>query len=619
MKKIFVFLFCSISFLNSSNSQTATNAYIIGNLTNDTIVICHGDSVELVASIPKFDIINSNFNNSGLDTAVWSGNSTVLWSNPCSPTVLPADGIVCWFGGISYPRELMTKSFSTSTAVNCRVEWDMKYGANQNQTNCEAPDLPTEGVHLLFSVNNGSTWTQFSGYDQSPSGIFGDTNYINGSGGYWTPAYANAATGPYYSWNHYSSALPAAALSPATKIRWFQDLFSSNNYDHWGIDNVRISCELAPIYSWSNGATGSSSTFMPTVNTWHYITITDTSSIPHISTTDSVYIVVKPLPTSDFTVISPICSYDSSILQFTGNSSMNSIFYWNIEGDTLQTTGNGTAAVTVKWNNPVYAITNPIELIVEDQFHCKSNPVVHNVIVNQIPDVSFLTSQPTQGCPPLTISFSDETIPMTVSRIWNFGDGDTSSAQNPTHIYLTSGSFPLTLSVVSINGCQASFVQQNLAKVFEMPQPPIITIQGDTLFANILQNTYFQWYMNGSLIPGANNYFYVPQQAGNYSVTVKNSDDCFSLQSASILLSVESIDIVRNNILLPNPTNSYFSFRFNQIVNQVDIINTNGVLVKTFPSNNATNMYDVDNLARGLYFVKVYVDGNVSMQKLIKL
>jgi len=36
---------------------------------------------------------------------------------------------------------------------------------------------------------------------------------------------------------------------------------------------------------------------------------------------------------------------------------------------------------------------------------------------------------------------------------WNFGDGDTSSTQNPTHIYNSSGVFDVSLVVETINGC----------------------------------------------------------------------------------------------------------------------------------------------------------------------
>ncbi|MDG1476217.1 MAG: PKD domain-containing protein, partial [Vicingaceae bacterium] len=42
--------------------------------------------------------------------------------------------------------------------------------------------------------------------------------------------------------------------------------------------------------------------------------------------------------------------------------------------------------------------------------------------------------------------------------LWNFGDGDTSIAQNPTHIYTTSGTKDVTLTVTSSLGCDYSLV-----------------------------------------------------------------------------------------------------------------------------------------------------------------
>ncbi len=48
---------------------------------------------------------------------------------------------------------------------------------------------------------------------------------------------------------------------------------------------------------------------------------------------------------------------------------------------------------------------------------------------------------------PLTIQFKDASIGTPVSWSWNFGDGNTSTQQNPTHIYYTPGSYNVTLAI----------------------------------------------------------------------------------------------------------------------------------------------------------------------------
>lgn len=128
-------------------------------------------------------------------------NVSPLFSNPCQPTNLPVEGLVLWIGNNTYSRSLNTKAFNIE--LGAFIEWDMKYGANQNQINCESPDLLTEGIHLQWSMNNGTTWTQFPSVDQAPAGNYGTSSYVNGSVGYWTPVLCNAATGPYCKFNFY--------------------------------------------------------------------------------------------------------------------------------------------------------------------------------------------------------------------------------------------------------------------------------------------------------------------------------------------------------------------------------------------------------------------------------
>ncbi|MFZ4399151.1 MAG: T9SS type A sorting domain-containing protein [Bacteroidales bacterium] len=353
MKKNYSFFLFSILLLSvhfsfsQKNNNTITTAY----LPIDTVKICEGDSVRLVASIPALDFINSNFNNSSLDSG-WSTNIFPIWSNPCSPLTLPANGTVCWFGTNIYPRELVTNSFNTMTG-NCKLEWDMKYGANQDTINCESPDLSYEGVHLMYSITGGATWIQFPGSDQSPSGIYGDTNYINGSGGYWIPVASNAATGPYYTWNHYYTNLPQAALSSTTRIRWYQELASGNNFDHWGIDNVKFSCGPSlPPFVWSGGNT--SITVSPTSTHWYVASMPDTTQNPPGILFDSILVIVQPRP------LTPIINIIGDSLY----SSSNSGNQWYL---------NSHPIIGAVGNYYIAADTGNYQLIVSNSSECYSD------------------------------------------------------------------------------------------------------------------------------------------------------------------------------------------------------------------------------------------------------
>ncbi|OPY38763.1 MAG: PKD domain protein [Methanoregula sp. PtaU1.Bin051] len=62
---------------------------------------------------------------------------------------------------------------------------------------------------------------------------------------------------------------------------------------------------------------------------------------------------------------------------------------------------------------------------------------------------------PNSGVAPLEVVFTDESTGTPTSWLWNFGDGDTSSQQNPHHTYVASGSYTVQLIVMNSAGSDA--------------------------------------------------------------------------------------------------------------------------------------------------------------------
>ena len=59
---------------------------------------------------------------------------------------------------------------------------------------------------------------------------------------------------------------------------------------------------------------------------------------------------------------------------------------------------------------------------------------------------------PTSGNAPLTVQFNDRSTGSITSRSWEFGDGSTSSAQNPSHTYTSAGLYTVRLKVTGPGG-----------------------------------------------------------------------------------------------------------------------------------------------------------------------
>jgi PKD repeat protein len=70
----------------------------------------------------------------------------------------------------------------------------------------------------------------------------------------------------------------------------------------------------------------------------------------------------------------------------------------------------------------------------------------------QYAPVASFTSDVSSGVAPLTVNFTDNSTNTPTSWSWDFGDGNTSTVQNPSNIYTSAGTFTVTLTVSNDSG-----------------------------------------------------------------------------------------------------------------------------------------------------------------------
>ncbi|HOH99897.1 MAG TPA: PKD domain-containing protein [Bacteroidales bacterium] len=413
--------------------------------TGYPIEICRGEPVMLTASGACGYLMLNDFNNGTIGLG-WFSNASPMFNNPCPPTNPPASGIVCWIGSATnFPRHLTTIAYNLSIGAGYTIEWDQKYGANQNPTNCESPDLPGEGVHLQYSI-------------VGPTGPWHDINY-------WTPVPGNAATGPYYTWNHYVENVPAIAYTPNTHFRWYQDVTSGNTWDHWGIDNVEIKAAsgLNSNVLWSTGDTTFSTLVYPDSTGMYTVVIYDTL----YSALDSVFIIVHQIPNANFTLNTPICSEsDSVVLQYTGNAPYDAEYFWQVSGG-LDVNSNGPGPHTL---SNLAAGQYMVTLNVNNR-GCNSDMDTMWFTVNQRPLVSFAADY-LFGCDPVTVNFSNNTYPVAATFDWEFGDGTTANGPSPTHTFWysqTDSAYSVKLIATTADGCSNEYTIEDFIAVYPMP------------------------------------------------------------------------------------------------------------------------------------------------------
>jgi PKD repeat protein len=71
------------------------------------------------------------------------------------------------------------------------------------------------------------------------------------------------------------------------------------------------------------------------------------------------------------------------------------------------------------------------------------------------PPVAAFAGTPTSGDYPLAVQFTDQSSNAPTSWAWTFGDGGTSTAQNPSHTYTAAGTFTVVLTATNTYGSDA--------------------------------------------------------------------------------------------------------------------------------------------------------------------
>ena len=179
----------------------------------------------------------------------------------------------------------------------------------------------------------------------------------------------------------------------------------------------------------------------------------------------TVTITVYPKPTVSFTYTNatgclPLTTSFASSSSAGAGTVTN--YFWDFgDGNTLSTT-SPTASNTYN-----FAQTYSPGLTVTNSFGCTASTTLNNV-VNVFPPVSpSFTVDSTVLCKISDpVHFTNTSSgPGTLSYLWNFGDGTTSTLANPSHVYPSKGLYTVSLTVTSSDGCSGTTIKPELVNV----------------------------------------------------------------------------------------------------------------------------------------------------------
>jgi len=177
------------------------------------------------------------------------------------------------------------------------------------------------------------------------------------------------------------------------------------------------------------------------------VDISESSNLVEINLIESV------APTADFSG-TPTSGNAPLTVQFTDLSTAGSSpitdWLWVFGDGSTSTSQNPSHTFT---SNGDYTVELSVTTLVGIDNEVATNYI--NVTSNPIGPTADFSGTPTSGNAPLTVQFTDLSTagssPIT-DWLWVFGDGSTSTSQNPSHIYTTGGVYSVALNVTTSIG-----------------------------------------------------------------------------------------------------------------------------------------------------------------------
>lgn len=209
---------------------------------------------------------------------------------------------------------------------------------------------------------------------------------------------------------------------------------------------------------------------------------------------------------------------------------------------------------------------------------------------------------------------------------WQFGDGQISYLQNPTHTYEKPGVYTVTLFATNAGGTDSTSLSIDMSKVLyvDFSKPDTIRAKSPAQFYDSsLVATSWQWFFGDGGTSTAQNPVHTYNLPGTYFLTfIASNADC-SIQKNRQITVLSGIGLNENQIaeivLFPTPTAKQITARWDNenTFSTLSILDITGkVLMRTDVSELSEITLDVANMADGIYLAKfVTTNGQVQVMR----
>lgn len=368
-----------------------------------------------------------------------------------------------------------------------------------------------------------------------------------------------------------------------------------------------------------NANTGTGLTYQWQLNTFN---IPGATSSSYTATASGNYTVI--VANGNCTTTSAIISVNASTMPSPVITPSGPTDFCQGGDVTLQTAPD--PAYTYQWqlntvnipgaNTDIYVATAAGDYtVVVTNGSCVATSAILTATVRPTPPANVLPDGPTTFCDGGAVTLHGD-IAAGYTYQWMNGGVNIPAAVGQAYIATASGDYSVLIS----DGQCATTSTEVVITVNPVPAMPVISLNNDVLSTTVPYTTY-QWYKDGTLIPGATSRDYTATQNGIYTVVAGNAYGCEATSDA-LTVTVSSVDVpqVNNNKSIriwPNPVGNTLHIDTKVPVN-ISISTVDG---KEAMRQDKVTTVDVTPLPQGFYMIRV-TDAStgtlMSIQKITK-
>lgn len=333
---------------------------------------------------------------------------------------------------------------------------------------------------------------------------FGDGQFVSGPPGNVQHDYTNTGAGiATYAPRLVATSTFGCTDTTTNAIDVYPEVIAAFTLDTIGCSPVTVDIENlstgASSYIWDMGdgtvlvGATPSHTYVNSTVTDQVRTIVLTATSPYGCTTTATQDVhIHPMPQAAFIATPFTQQFPDATVSTVNNSSpgpwTHTWTYGDGQGSVLEEPGSHTYGT---WG------TFTMTLVVSGTF-CSDTATQDVTIVPPLPTAGFLGQG--EGCAPLRVSFTN-TSWQALSYQWNFGDGGTSTADNPEYVFNVPGTYTVSLTATGIGGNTSTMVKVDSVTVypnataFFVLQPDNVIVPSEPVFTyNLSGNaTNYLW------------------------------------------------------------------------------------------------------------------------------